>query len=426
MRNINTDVLSALAAEELRPFLLLEMTIDGTTYRYTNCDVPINYNGNTYEPLGMRIGSIRYNSTGMVDGFDITLDNLNSVFTSIFVGGTPQGSPVILRQMLMDNDWHILGQPWGLVAAYDFDEGSGTTLHDRSGNGNDGTIYGGPDWVTGKSGYALDFDGTDDYVSVPTSILNQDAGTWSAFVYVDSTTNNVRIFCSEHSSAGNYEFRTYYYSSTNGLFWIVGNGDTTYSVMLTDELSLDEWIHFCCIWEYNSGSGETTIKAYHNGSHTGSQSFSGKIQIPDQDIRIARWGSQYFDGKVDELRIYNRKLSDAEISYLYNNPGQDMSAGAITLFNGQIDRWSLDEAQLVMTIADMNVQWARKPLSRHPASCRWRVFKGPECGYTGSETWCDRSYARCSALGNTANFGGFRWLPSIMDKEIWWGRQPKS
>lgn len=58
-------------------------------------------------------------------------------------------------------------QTSGLVAAYNFDEGSGTTLMDRSGNGNNGTLVSSPAWTAGKNGGALAFDGVDDYVSVP-------------------------------------------------------------------------------------------------------------------------------------------------------------------------------------------------------------------------------------------------------------------
>ena len=54
-------------------------------------------------------------------------------------------------------------QDIGLVAHYDFSEGVGTVLHDRSGNGNDGTIVG-AQWITRRSGYCLEFDGIDDYV----------------------------------------------------------------------------------------------------------------------------------------------------------------------------------------------------------------------------------------------------------------------
>jgi len=55
----------------------------------------------------------------------------------------------------------------GLVAAYSFDEGSGTSINDLSGNGNNGTLINGPTWAAGEYGSALSFDGTNDYVSIP-------------------------------------------------------------------------------------------------------------------------------------------------------------------------------------------------------------------------------------------------------------------
>jgi hypothetical protein len=50
------------------------------------------------------------------------------------------------------------------------------------------------------------------------------------------------------------------------------------------------------------------------------------------------------------------------------------------------------------------------------------LYEITECGYIGAETWCDQSYERCATLMNTANFGGERFLPALMEKEIWWGR----
>jgi hypothetical protein len=96
----------------------------------------------------------------------------------------------------------------------------------------------------------------------------------------------------------------------------------------------------------------------------------------------------------------------------------------VVLFDGQIDSWVLDEEKLKVTITSALSKWSQKTLSKHPKSCRWKVFKGTECQYAGGSSWCDRTYARCIALSNTANFGGYRFLPSLVDKVIWWGRSP--
>ena len=99
-------------------------------------------------------------------------------------------------------------------------------------------------------------------------------------------------------------------------------------------------------------------------------------------------------------------------------------ASSVELFEGLIDSWSMDEGKIHIEVASILSRWNRRTLSRHSPSCRWPVFKGTYCTYSGNGTWCDRTYKRCSALGNTANFGGFRWIPSIVDLKVWWGKVP--
>ena len=146
MRSINETILEQLRANELRPFYLLYMEIDSTHYRFTDCDVPINFDGELYEPRSLTFDPITYSAGTIVNRARVTLDNLDSFFTALFVGSTVQGSSVTLKLVVMDNEWHVIGQPWGLVAGYDFDEGEGTVLHDRTGHGNNGTIHG-ASWV---------------------------------------------------------------------------------------------------------------------------------------------------------------------------------------------------------------------------------------------------------------------------------------
>jgi len=95
----------------------------------------------------------------------------------------------------------------------------------------------------------------------------------------------------------------------------------------------------------------------------------------------------------------------------------------ITWFSGTIDDWEGEEGRLRITIVGPNFAWSRRTVGRHPSSCRWRVFGGTECAYAGAAPFCDRSFTRCAALGNTNEFGGFRWLPSIENKELVWGRK---
>ncbi len=81
----------------------------------------------------------------------------------------------------------------GLVAAYAFDEGSGTTAVDVSGNGRTGSVTGAT-WATGRYGGALSFDGTNDHVGLPAlGTFYNTAFTLEAWVQKATTKNDVGI-----------------------------------------------------------------------------------------------------------------------------------------------------------------------------------------------------------------------------------------
>ena len=94
------------------------------------------------------------------------------------------------------------------------------------------------------------------------------------------------------------------------------------------------------------------------------------------------------------------------------------------LLRGIIGGWELyEDNKAKITITSEMVLWNKKSLRPQTSSCPW-AFKGVsgECGYTGAETLCDQSYDRCRALSNTDNYGGDRFLPAIVSREIFWGR----
>jgi hypothetical protein len=92
------------------------------------------------------------------------------------------------------------------------------------------------------------------------------------------------------------------------------------------------------------------------------------------------------------------------------------------MFYGIVGEWKiLGDTKVEITIVNEFIYWNKKSLRNHSPSCQW-AFKGVECKYAGGADWCDKSFDRCSNINNDENYGGFRWLPSIADKEIWWGR----
>ncbi len=102
--------------------------------------------------------------------------------------------------------------------------------------------------------------------------------------------------------------------------------------------------------------------------------------------------------------------------------------GAFEVFRGFINKITIKE-QSKTSVATIEIThelalWNKETLRLQTYKCPWR-FKDVNCGYNGTETWCDKTYERCLQLGNTPNFGGFPHLADIEGKEIWWGRKPK-
>jgi len=104
------------------------------------------------------------------------------------------------------------------------------------------------------------------------------------------------------------------------------------------------------------------------------------------------------------------------------------SDGTVTVqefSRGIIGGWELyDDNIIKLGITNELVLWNKRPLRIQMSSCPW-VFKGTECGYSGAATSCDQTYQRCVVLANTDNFGGDRFLNSLIVKELWWGRTQK-
>lgn len=103
--------------------------------------------------------------------------------------------------------------------------------------------------------------------------------------------------------------------------------------------------------------------------------------------------------------------------------------GTAIQFDGLVDSARINKKSCKLNIYNHFVNW-KKPLPprTHQATCPW-PFKEVSseyatCQYAGAATTCDKSWEQCVSYGNQLNFGGFRWLPSLVDKQIWWGRKP--
>ncbi|RLG14926.1 MAG: hypothetical protein DRN66_00605, partial [Candidatus Nanohalarchaeota archaeon] len=203
-----------------------------------------------------------------------------------------------------------------LVGSWHFDEGSGTVAYDTSGNDNGGTLTNmdsATDWVNGKFGKALTFDGTDDAVNCGTDAsltgINSEISL-EAWIYLDSlTTHNKVIYHSNNCygiavlSDGRTEVR-------------IRDGGTNYDANApAGTITAGQWYHL--VGTYN---GEY-VRSYVNNVMKNEKIHTGDIDTSATVIYISNPSAYPFHGIIDEARIYNKALTVDEISDLYTNYG---------------------------------------------------------------------------------------------------------
>jgi hypothetical protein len=260
--------------------------------------------------------------------------------------------------------------PLGLVAAYSFDQGSGSSLPDLSGNGNNGTIAN-ASWSTGgKYGSALSFNGTNAIVNVPdSSSLDLTSGmTLEAWVNPSALGNAWRTVLMKEQS-GNLVYDLY--ANGSGATKVpVGEvyvgGERT--VAAPSALTVNTWTHLAVTYD---GS---VLALYRNGTQVATLLQSGPILTSTGALRIGGntiW-PEWFAGLIDEVRVYNRALTQTQIQADMNTPlgvvdTQPPSAPANLSASG-----SLSSVSLSWSASTDNVGVARYDLYRSttPASPR--------------------------------------------------------
>jgi len=197
----------------------------------------------------------------------------------------------------------------GLVAAYSFNEGTGSTVTDASGNGNTGTISGATWTTAGKYGSALSFNGTSSLIAIPASAsLNiTSAITLEAWTYPTVSQSGWRTILQKESEA----FWLHASSTAGALRPGAGgtfNGSTS-TFYAPSAIAVTTWTHLAMTYD------GATARLYVNGAQVSSMSVSGALQSTTTPLRIGGnvpYG-EFFQGLIDEVRVYNRALSAAEI-----------------------------------------------------------------------------------------------------------------
>ncbi len=198
--------------------------------------------------------------------------------------------------------------PTGLVAAYAFNETSGTTASDASGNGRTGTVNGATWSASGRYGGALSFDGSNDLVTVAdANALDLTTGmTLSAWLRPTTLSGWRTALLKEAPSGLSYALYAHDNSPQPAAYVNVGSDR---SAAGTGALALNTWSHLASTYD------GTTLRLYVNGVLVGSQAMTGAIAASTGALHIGGntiWGED-FSGLIDDVRVYNRALSVSEI-----------------------------------------------------------------------------------------------------------------
>ena len=198
--------------------------------------------------------------------------------------------------------------PTGLVLAYGFEEAGGATATDSSTAKNNGTINGPVSTTGGKFGRALSFDGVNDRVDVPdaNSLDLSNGMTLEAWVKPTSITGWRTAILKERGTND----LVYALYASNGAKPRTENFTSAENAAVgTAALPLNAWSHLASTYD------GTNLRFYLNGALVATKAATGAMPNTASPLRIggnAIWG-EYFSGLIDEVRVYNRALTEAEL-----------------------------------------------------------------------------------------------------------------
>jgi len=203
----------------------------------------------------------------------------------------------------------------GLVGSWHFSEGSGTRAADSSGLGNDGTLTNGPVFATGKFGSDLQFDGVNDYVDVGNGAslnIGTSPTTFEFWMRSSSTAVQTAISTRNENTNGYVIQLTttvveFYAPSTGGVI------DGSVSV-------LDGIWHHVVVVRAGVGNNRVYVDGVSKTLTANTENLANPTVTLNTKIGMQQITGdyRYFNGSIDEVRIYNRSLSAQEVQEHYN------------------------------------------------------------------------------------------------------------
>lgn len=217
----------------------------------------------------------------------------------------------------------------GLVAYWPFDEGNGSTAFDAAGD-NDGTINGGASYTstgiapTPGNVSALTFDGVDDFVAVPHADILDITTAYTVSVWLNISGSGYQPILFRGATAADIEL---YWHPAQGITVVHNRGNGgTFDFVYAVNPPIGTLFHLAVVFD------GTAVQVYYDGIPAAATTDSA-LPAPldtNQGWLIGKgesFGAVFFNGLLDEMRIYNRALSENEIAALANpSPVPDCEA----------------------------------------------------------------------------------------------------
>ena len=193
------------------------------------------------------------------------------------------------------------------MLALGFNENAGSTAADASGRNNHASL-GGATWAAGKHGAGLSFDGTASLVTVADSAGLNPTGALTLEAWIKPTTLSGWRTVLMKEAAGGLIYTLYAYDNAPRPAVYI-HTTTDIDIPGTAAPPLNAWTHLAATYD------GAQLRLYENGIQVASRAATGALSTSTGALRIggnAVWG-EYFAGVIDEVRVFNRALSAAEI-----------------------------------------------------------------------------------------------------------------
>ena len=246
-----------------------------------------------------------------ITGGNVRISGLSTYYASEFSENVPVADGLVLDGLVLNFDA-------GISTSY---PGSGTTWTDLSGNGNTGTLTGGPTYSSADGG-SIVFDGTNDEVTTTTLFVDPQVFTISCW-FKTSTASGRKIigFEANQTGTGSSNYDRQLYIGTDGKIYFGVYDGVTQTAVSTSTLNDGNWHYIVGTY----GGEGTTMRLYVDGisnataTATSAEGFSGYWRIAS--YRSNGWtsaGDGYFTGNISQASVYNTSLSAVEIQQNYN------------------------------------------------------------------------------------------------------------